>query len=261
MALSNTVGIATAVQQDADVTDAVTVGCPMTQKVLIIEDDEDLQRLMALNARSQGYEVFRALNGNDGISLARRERPQVVLLDLMLPDMSGVDVCRQLRSDESFKQTAIIIVSARTEEIDRVVGFELGADDYVVKPFSVRELMLRIKAVSRRLKAGTAQTLPAQDVILNCGAIRLDPSRHQVWVDDEHVTLTYLEFQLLHVFMERRGRVQSRERLIDDVWGMDVEVTARTVDTHVKRLRDKLGVARDYVETVRGVGYRFREDL
>lgn len=233
----------------------------MTQKVLIIEDDEDLQRLMAVNVRSQGFDALRALNGNEGLALARRERPQVILLDLMLPDMSGVDVCRQLRSDDSFKQTAIIIVSARTEEIDRVVGFELGADDYVVKPFSVRELMLRIKAVTRRMKTNAAGPQPAKEETLTLGAIRLDPARHQVWVDDEFVALTYLEFHLLHVFMERRGRVQSRERLIDDVWGMDVEVTARTVDTHVKRLRDKLGPARDYVETVRGVGYRFREDL
>lgn len=231
----------------------------MSQKVLIIEDDDDLQRLIALNVRSAGYEVFRATKGMDGVEIARRERPAIILLDLMLPDISGIEVCRLLRREESLKQTAIIIVSARGEEIDRVVGFELGADDYVVKPFSVRELLLRLKAVTRRMRA--VATAPTREAILNMGSIRLDPVRHQVWIEDEEAALTYLEFQLLQVFMERRGRVQTRERLIDDVWGMDVEVTARTVDTHVKRLRDKLGPAREYIETIRGVGYRFREDV
>lgn len=229
----------------------------MSQKILVVEDEEDLQKLIVLNARAHGYTCHRAVTGAEALEIARRERPDVVLLDLMLPDMSGVEVCRQLRKEDAFRNTAIIIVSARSEEIDRVVGFELGADDYVVKPFSVRELMLRIKAVTRRLR--TSAPGATSEEVITFGPVRLDPVRHQVWVDDEPVTLTFLEFQLLQVFMERRGRVQSRERLIDDVWGMDVEVTERTVDTHVKRLRDKLGSARDYVETVRGVGYRFRE--
>lgn len=230
----------------------------MSKKVLIIEDDEDLQRLMTLNIRGAGYEVFRASRGHDGVDVAKREQPSIILLDLMLPDISGMEVCRLLRREESLKNTAIIIVSARGEEIDRVVGFELGADDYVVKPFSVRELMLRVDALHRRMK-GTANKTQ-RDEILEIGAIRLDPVRHQVWIEEEEVPLTYLEFKLLHVLMDRQGRVQTRDRLIDDVWGMDVEVTTRTVDTHVKRLRDKLGNARDSIETIRGVGYRFKEE-
>lgn len=230
----------------------------MTKKVLIIEDDEDLQRLITLNIRSAGYEVLRTSRGLEGVEIAKREIPAVILLDLMLPDISGMEVCRLLRREEDLKNTAIIIVSARGEEIDRVVGFELGADDYVVKPFSVRELMLRVDALHRRMKGAAATT--QKDEILEYGAIRLDPVRHQAWVDDAEAPLTYLEFQLLHVLMERQGRVQTRDRLIDDVWGIDVEVTTRTVDTHVKRLRDKLGSARDYIETIRGVGYRFKED-
>ena len=229
----------------------------MSLKVVVIEDDEDIQKLLALNLRGAGYDVFRASRGYEGLELVRRERPSVVLLDVMLPDVSGVEVCRMIRREPSLNSTAILIVSARGEEVDRVVGFELGADDYVVKPFSVRELMLRVKALSTRVRpaAGALSVEDAKEI----GVIRLDPERHQVWIDGEEVLLTFLEFQLLSVFMERRGRVQTRERLIDDVWGLDVEVTVRTVDTHVKRLRDKLGAAREYIETIRGVGYRFRE--
>lgn len=231
----------------------------MSQKVLVIEDDEDIQRLLALNLRTAGFDVLRASRGNDGLELARRERPSVILLDVMLPDISGVEVCRLIRRDPSLTGCAILIVSARGEEVDRVVGFELGADDYVVKPFSVRELMLRVKALLMRSRG--AGVSGAKEEPRQIGSIRLDPERHQVWIGGEEVLLTFLEFQLLSVFMERRGRVQTRERLIDDVWGLDVEVTVRTVDTHVKRLRDKLGDARDYIETIRGVGYRFREDV
>lgn len=231
----------------------------MSQKVLVIEDDEDIQRLLALNLRTAGFDVLRASRGNDGLELARRERPSVILLDVMLPDISGVEVCRLIRRDPSLAGCAILIVSARGEEVDRVVGFELGADDYVVKPFSVRELMLRVKALLTRSRGGSSSGVKEEP--RQIGSIRLDPERHQVWIDGEEVLLTFLEFQLLSVFMERRGRVQTRERLIDDVWGLDVEVTVRTVDTHVKRLRDKLGNARDYIETIRGVGYRFREDV
>lgn len=230
----------------------------MSLKVLVIEDDEDIQRLLALNLRSAGFDVFRASRGHDGLELARRERPSVVLLDVMLPDISGVEICRMMRREPALNSTAIIIVSARGEEVDRVVGFELGADDYVVKPFSVRELMLRVRALSTRVRPSAGPS--AKDDTKEIGVIRLDPERHQVWIDGDEVVLTYLEFQLLSVFMERRGRVQTRERLIDDVWGLDVEVTVRTVDTHVKRLRDKLGAARDYIETIRGVGYRFKEN-
>lgn len=231
----------------------------MSLKVLVVEDDEDIQRLLALNLRGAGFDVLRASRGYDGLELARRERPAVILLDVMLPDVSGVEVCRLIRREPALNSSAIIIVSARGEEVDRVVGFELGADDYVVKPFSVRELMLRVKALATRVRGSNAA--PAKEGAREIGSIRLDPERHQVWIDGEEVLLTYLEFQLLSVFMERRGRVQTRERLIDDVWGLDVEVTVRTVDTHVKRLRDKLGDARDYIETIRGVGYRFREDI
>ncbi|MCA9561094.1 MAG: response regulator transcription factor, partial [Myxococcales bacterium] len=179
--------------------------------------------------------------------------PDLVLLDLMLPDMSGTEVCRKLRADERTKDVPVMMVTAKGEEIDRVVGFEVGADDYVVKPFSLRELLLRVRAVLRRARTGEE----SEDEI-TFGRLRIDTPGHHVWVDEEEVKLTALEFRLLTTFHARRGRVQTREMLLSDVWGYQAEVTTRTVDTHVKRLREKLGEAGQYIETVRGVGYRFR---
>jgi two-component system phosphate regulon response regulator PhoB len=193
--------------------------------------------------------------GRQGLDLARESPPPVLeLLDLMQPDLPGTDVCRRLRAEAATARVPIIVLTARSEEIDRVVGFEVGADDYVIKPFSVRELLLRIRAVLRR----AAPEEPAAGGEERFGRLRLDRPGHRAWVDEEEVALTALEFRLLTTFLDRRGRVQSRDTLLSDVWGYAASVTTRTVDTHVKRLREKLGAAGAYVETVRGVGYRFR---
>ncbi len=222
--------------------------------ILIVEDERDLLATLQYNLEREGFETQGATTGAQALDLASRQTPHLILLDLMLPDMSGTEVCRRLRAWEATRKVPIIMCTARSEEIDRVVGFEVGADDYVVKPFSVRELLLRIRAVLRRTRGDENQ----EDWI-EFGHLRIDPPGHRVWVEGEEVHLTALEFRLLLTFHERRGRVQSRERLLSDVWGYAADVTTRTVDTHIKRLREKLGAAAGYVETVRGVGYRFRE--
>lgn len=224
-------------------------------KVLIVEDEADLLKLLEFNMAQAGFQTLTAATGASAIEIARRERPDVVLLDLMLPDVQGTEVCRQLRTMPETADVAILMVTAKGEEIDRVVGFELGADDYVVKPFSPRELVLRVRAVLKRSSRRSAGS-EAPHEMLEFGELRVDLSGHEVIVDGDPIELTALEFRLLAQLMERGGRVQSRDQLLDEVWG-DVAVTQRTVDTHVKRLREKLGPAARYVETVRGVGYRF----
>jgi two-component system phosphate regulon response regulator PhoB len=220
-------------------------------RVLVVEDESDLQHVLEYNLRTAGYEVSVASLGAHALRIAADVRPDLILLDWMLPDMPGSDVCRALKSNPDTKGISVIFVTARSEEIDRVVGFELGADDYVPKPFSVRELLLRVGAVLRR-----AQQPEAQESV-EFGKLRIDRAAHRVWVDGAEIELTPLEFRLLLTLYDRRNRVQSRAALLDDVWDIQAELTTRTVDTHVKRLREKLGVVRDYVETVRGVGYRF----
>jgi two-component system phosphate regulon response regulator PhoB len=177
-----------------------------------------------------------------------------VLLDLMLPDVSGTEICRAIKDDPSTRTTPVVMLTARAEEIDRVVGFEIGADDYVTKPFSVRELVLRIRAVLRR-----SETRTGEANLVEFGTLRIDRDAHRIWVDLEEIELTALEFKLLVTLYDRRNRVQSRSALLDHVWGIDTKISTRTVDAHVKRLREKIGSARDYIETVRGVGYRFAE--
>jgi two-component system, OmpR family, phosphate regulon response regulator PhoB len=223
-------------------------------RILVVEDEADLREILSYNLSQAGHKVTLAELGREGLSIARAERPDLVLLDLMLPDMSGTDVCRQLKHDPRTRGTLIIMVTAKGEEIDRVVGFELGADDYVTKPFSVRELLLRIQAVLRR---GEDQEIAA---VFSAGDMRVDRDAHRAWIGDQEVTLTALEFKLLVTLYDRRGRVQTRERLLSDVWGIDADVTTRTVDTHVKRLREKLGPSGELIETVRGVGYRFSDE-
>lgn len=230
----------------------------MAEKILIVDDEIDLLRLVDFNLRSAGYGTFQAHNGREALKIARTETPDLILLDLMLPDIQGTDVCRQLKSDPETRDIPVIMVTAKADEIDRVVGFELGADDYVSKPFSPRELVLRVKSVLKRARR-TAEAEDDDTSVLTFGEITVDQARHRVKVNHDEPQLTALEFRLLTTFIKRRGRVQSRERLLDDVWGIDVEVTTRTVDTHVKRLREKLGEAGRFVETVRGVGYRFAE--
>jgi two-component system, OmpR family, phosphate regulon response regulator PhoB len=223
-------------------------------RVLVIEDEQDLQKILGYNLRQAGHEALAATRGNEGLDLARGKHPDIVLLDLMLPDLPGTEVCKILKRDARTKGIPILMLTAKGEEIDRVLGFELGADDYVVKPFSVRELLLRIDAILRRTREQSAGTQGFQ-----FGLLRVDRDAHRVWVEEAEVQLTALEFNLLVTLYDRRNRVQERAVLLDNVWGIEAAITTRTVDTHVKRLREKLGKAGDYIETVRGVGYRFAE--
>ena len=228
-------------------------------RILVVEDEADIRQILVYNLGQAGYEMHVADRGEAGLALARETRPDLVVLDLMLPDMSGLDVCRNLKGDASLRDIPVIMLTARSEEIDRVVGFELGADDYVVKPFSVRELGLRVQAVLRRSRgrAATLDSLQESEGQMAFGHLRVDRNAHRAWVDGSEIALTPLEMKLLWLLYERRGRVQTRGTLLDDVWEASPENNTRTVDTHIKRLREKLGPAGDYVETVRGIGYRF----
>lgn len=229
----------------------------MAAHLLIVDDEADLATTLAYNLEGQGYTTAVAATGAAALDLARGRRPDLVLLDVMLPDISGLEVCRRLRQEGDLRGVPVLMLTARGEVIDRVLGFEVGADDYMVKPFSVRELLLRVQAILRRSAAPTIGAA-AEPRVLQFGSLTLDVVAHRVTVDGAEVALTALEFRLLAVLLERRGRVQTRERLLDDVWGITADITTRTVDTHVKRLREKLGEAADYIETLRGVGYRFR---
>lgn len=229
-----------------------------TQRILVVEDEPDILELLRINLSQAGFAVDCVDNGGDALRSARELHPDLVILDLMLPDRSGTDVCRELRADAKLASVPIVMVTARTEEVDRVVGFELGADDYVTKPFSPRELVLRVKAVLRRGVESAAASSACEDR-LEFGDLRLDLGRHRCTVNDQEVVLTAKEFALLRELMSRRGRVMTREALVAEVWGSDVTVTLRTVDTHLKRLREKLGTAGESIGTVRGVGYRFAD--
>jgi two-component system phosphate regulon response regulator PhoB len=220
--------------------------------VLLVDDERDLLSLLDFNLRAAGFETLLATTGEQALAHLRRRVPDLVLLDLMLPDVSGTEVCRQIKGDARTRHVPVVMLTAKGEELDRVVGFEVGADDYVTKPFSVRELVLRLKAISRRTGAGRGPERPPTQV----GPIRVDVDAHRCFVDGAEIQLTPLEFKLLTTLMSRLGRVQSREQLLEDVWEMSSEVETRTVDTHVKRLREKLGSGRDLLETVRGIGYR-----
>ncbi len=221
--------------------------------VLIVDDERDLLSLVDFNLRAAGFETLLATTGEQALSTVRRRVPDVVLLDVMLPDLPGTEVCRQLKSDVRTRHVPVVMLTAKGSELDRVVGFEIGADDYVTKPFSVRELALRLKAVLRRAGPVRPSERPPDSV----GPVRVDIDAHRAYADGSEVDLTPIEFKLLTTMMSRLGRVQSREQLLEDVWEMSADVATRTVDTHVKRLREKLGSGRDLLETVRGVGYRF----
>lgn len=229
----------------------------MNARILVVEDEPDIQELIRYHLDQAGFQVETVSDGNAALHALRRRRPSLVILDLMLPDRSGTEICREIRSDPDLKELPIIMVTARSDEVDRLLGFELGADDYLAKPFSPRELTLRVRAVLRRANAAP----DASDVpeVLQHGELTLDAARHRCEVGDREIELTAKEFQLLRMLMSRPGRVMSRERLLDEVWGPDVTVTLRTIDTHMKRLREKLGDAGSTINTIRGVGYRFAE--
>ena len=225
----------------------------MSQKILIIEDEPDIRKTLEYNISREGYKVVSASSLSEGKEQINSSDFSLILLDLMLPDGSGLDLCREIKSDKDKSSTPIIILTAKDDEVDKVVGFELGADDYVTKPFSVRELILRIKAILKRGES-KKETLEIQRQF---GELTMDVDSHEVFVNSEQIILTALEFRLLRQLVDKRGRVQSREQLLSDVWGYSAEVTTRTVDTHIKRLREKLGTMGKYVQTIRGVGYKF----
>lgn len=222
------------------------------RKILIIEDESDVADLLALSLRKAGFNTSAVADGATGLQQARDNRPDFIILDLMLPKMSGLEVCRILKGDAATAHIPILMLTAKAEEVDRIVGLEFGADDYVTKPFSPREVTLRIRAILRRGEK--------PEETLKAGSISIDPARHQVRVNSKRVHLTSLEFKLLRTLMQRRGRVQERDKLLNDVWGYESMIDTRTVDTHVRRLREKLGKAGDAIETVRGFGYRLREE-
>ena len=225
--------------------------------ILIVDDEQDLAELVDFNLKAAGLSTAVAHTGEAAWALAQQKKPDLVLLDLMLPDISGREVCRRLKADPNLKEVPVVMLTARGDESDRVSGFEVGADDYVTKPFSVRELVLRLKAILRRATPQTGEVSPR----LELGLLSLDLGAHRCFVEGGEVELTALEFKLLQHLMSRAGRVQSREQLLSDVWGMSNPLETRTVDTHVMRLRDKLGRAREQVETVRGVGYRLADEM
>src|SRR5215470_6713291 len=219
------------------------------ERVLIVDDDPDIQRLVTYNLSQAGFQVTTASSGRTALETVQEHPPDLIILDIMMPDIDGMEVCRTLRQRESSRRIPIIMLTARGEEIDRVVGFELGADDYVMKPFSPRELVLRVKSIFRRVGESRTETLQA-------GKIQLLPQRRQVLVGGRSLSLTAKEFDLLHELMRARGNVLTREMLMDKVWGYHGDAASRTLDTHVRRLREKLGDDGVHVETVRGVGYR-----
>jgi two-component system phosphate regulon response regulator PhoB len=224
------------------------------KRILVIDDEPDLRELVRVNLDQAGYSVETASSGREALHALHRSIPDLVILDLMLPDVSGTELCRKIRSDPALAELPVIMLTAKATEVDRVVGFELGADDYVTKPFSPRELALRVAAVLRRRFADSDT-----EQALEHGSVRLDVARHRCTVDGAETSLTTKEFDLLRDLMSRPGRVVTRERLLERVWGSDVTVTPRTIDTHLKRLREKLGHAGESIETVRGVGYRFSD--
>jgi two-component system, OmpR family, phosphate regulon response regulator PhoB len=222
-------------------------------KILIVEDDPDIRELLRFNLEKAGYNLYLAEDGEKALTLARKHSPDIILLDLMLPGMDGLEVCRTLKKDPELQRIPVMMVTAKGEEMDRVVGLELGADDYVVKPFSLREVVLRIrKVLDRREK----QAAPA---ILKADSLVLDLDAHSARLDDQFLELTATEFRLLTYLLRHQGRVQTREMLLDRVWGYSFEGYARTIDTHIRRLRKKMGAAQNLIETVRGIGYRFQK--
>lgn len=230
----------------------------MKRKIAIIEDDRDINELIAYNLEREGYGVIRSLDGAQGLFLIQKERPDLVLLDLMLPGMDGLEICRALKQSDATKDIPIIMITAKSEESDVVVGLQMGADDYITKPFSPKVLLARVKTVFRRSKEA-ASSGPSQSA-RNFGALVMDLPKYKVTVDGKSVGLTTIEFAILEFLSRSPGRVYTRDQILDNVWKEGKFIIDRAVDVHVRGLRKKLGDAADYVETVRGVGYRFKDD-
>ena len=226
----------------------------MSSHVLVIEDEPDIRKTIDYNLSKESFQVTQAASIEEGEKALAANKIDVIILDLMLPDGSGLTLCRDIKSEPDTKHIPVIILTAKTEEVDRVVGFELGADDYVTKPFSVRELILRVKAI---LKRGVSTEKNTDDVEDSFGEFTINYEEHQAYINGQEISLTALEFKLLKHLINRKGRVQTRDQLLEDVWGYSSNVTTRTVDTHIKRLREKLGLVGDHIQTIRGVGYRF----
>jgi len=227
----------------------------MKERILIVEDDKNISKLVKFNLEKANYDCAIAVSGEKALEALDARPADLIILDIMLPGMDGYEICRTIKAKEKLKNIPIIMLTAKGEEVDRIVGLELGADDYIVKPFSPRELVLRVKAILKRGK-----TESAKKDILVAGDIAVDIPKHKVTVKDKVIELTQMEFKLLVTLMERRGRVQTRDRLLSDVWDMDTSIDTRTIDTHIKRLREKLGKSGDLIETVRGLGYKFKEE-
>jgi phosphate regulon transcriptional regulator PhoB len=224
-------------------------------KILVVDDEPDVVELIQFNLKGAGYDVVTAADGEEALAKAHTTPPELIVLDVMLPEVDGLEVCKRLRNDPHTSAIPIVMLTAKAAEIDRVLGLELGADDYITKPFSPRELVLRVKGLLRR-----AEQPPAKQDEIQVGHLAINIPRHQVIVSGKRVDLTATEFKLLTVLAQRRGRVQSREQLLRDVWEYDNLIDTRTVDTHMRRLREKLGSAAKYLDTVRGVGYRFTDE-
>ena len=227
----------------------------MSHHILVVEDEPYINKTVSYNIANEGLKPLSALNLTEAESYISSNNISLIILDLMLPDGSGLDFCKKLKSSNAYSDIPIIIVTAKDDEVDKVVGFELGADDYVTKPFSVRELMLRIKAILKRNSKDMAQNTSSK--IETFGILSINEDSHEVFINDDEIILTALEFELVKHLLDRRGRVQTRDQLLSDVWGYSAHITTRTVDTHVKRLREKMGVMGKHVQTIRGVGYRF----
>lgn len=227
----------------------------MRTKILIVDDEADILTLLEYNLDKAGFEVISAQDGPEALDLAKKEKPRLIILDIMLPSMEGTEVCKIIKKDEATSHIPVIMLTAKGEEIDRIVGLELGAEDYITKPFSPRELILRVKAVLKRLHGQQEKNKS-----ITAGPIFIDINRLLVTLSGKTLKLTAIEFNLIVELTKARGNVLSRNELLDRVWGADVYVTDRTVDTHIRRLREKMGKAAKYIETVRGFGYRFLED-
>jgi len=228
----------------------------MNSKILVVDDEPDALDVLGYKLKEAGFFPIFALDGARAVTMARDERPALIVLDLMLPVIDGLEVCKILRKDPATSTIPILMLTARAAEMDRVVGLELGADDYVTKPFSPREVLVRIKKLVAR-SSGVEDTEP----VISVRGLHIDSRRHEVRVADEPIALTATEFKLLEILARQRGRVLTREHLLRDVWGYDNPIDSRTVDTHMRRLREKLGDASRYLDTVRGVGYRFVVDV